>query len=226
MALIQVGPIVSDIRGSINGVTFGRNRAGIFARQRVVPVDPASPIQGVRRSQLAFLSGQWATVLSVAQRQGWNDLGTATIFQNSLGEDFNPSGFQLFMRVNMLKSVMGQPFKGTAPTQAVIGIGPLTLQHTTGVGIEVVAVDNPPTSDGDTMFQRSTNLSLGINFFKTPFQSLVVKPFEDFAALPVLIYPNSELVGLQAYFIRTRAMQDNGKSTNGVIHRLRTSDPL
>ncbi|KKK96097.1 hypothetical protein LCGC14_2666210, partial [marine sediment metagenome] len=25
MASIQVGPVVSDIRGSINGVTFGRN---------------------------------------------------------------------------------------------------------------------------------------------------------------------------------------------------------
>lgn len=226
MAIIQVGPVVSDIRGSINGVTFGRNRAGLFARQRVVPVDPNTPAQVTARAIMAALAIAWRNTLSPAQRSAWNALGTTTVFKNSLGEDFNPSGIMLFVRSGALQTRAGQTILADPPVQAVVQLGQITMVHTAGQGIEVTSVIGTEVTSGDAIAQKSTNLSQGISFFKGPFLQTLVWPVEDFAALPVLVVPNSALLVSRRYFIRVRVIQDDGSATAPSIFTVDTPDPL
>lgn len=226
MAIIEVGPIVSDIRGSINGVTFGRNPAGLFARQRVIPVNPNSPLQVLRRGQLAQTAIGWRNQLSQARRDAWNALASVTTFKNALGQDFNPSGIMLFIRSNVLRLIVGETPVLDPPVQATIQLGTLTVVHTTGAGIEITAIVGSEVANGDMFVLRSTDLSQGITFFNSPFFFQLAFPVVDLLSLPRLIVANADLIPDRRYFLRFRVIQNDGEVTASAIHTVVTSDPL
>lgn len=226
MAIIEVGPIVSDIRGSINGVTFGRNPAGLFARQRVAPVNPNSPLQVLRRGQLAQIAVGWRDDLSQARRDAWNALGSVTTFKNALGQDFNPSGIQLFIRTNVLRLIAVQSPVLDPPVQATIQLGTLTVEHVLGSGIEITAVVGSEVENGDMIVRRSTDLSQGILFFNSPFFFQLTFPVEDLDPPPRLIVANADLIPDRRYFLTFRVIQNTGEVTAAAIHTVVTSDPL
>ncbi len=226
MAIIAVGPVVSDIRGSINGVTFGRNRAGLFARQRVVPVDPNTPAQVFARAIMAAASIAWRNTLTPAQRTAWNLLGLTTVFKNALGQDFNPSGIMLYVRSVALAFRAGQIAVSDPPTEAVIQLGTLTFAYTALAGIEITSVVGTEVTNGEAIGQKSPDLSQGISFFKGPFAQTLVFPVEDFAAPPVLVIPIADLLPGRRYFMRMRVIQDDGSATAAQIHFVDTPTPL
>lgn len=226
MAIIEVGPIVSDIRGSINGVTFGRNPAGLFARQRVVPVNPNTPLQVRRRAELAQASIGWRNDLSQPQRDAWNALGSVTIFKNALGQDFNPSGIMLFIRSNVLRLIANQGPVDDPPVQATIQLGTLTVEHVLGSGIEITAVVGSEVANGDMIVSRSTDLSQGITFFNSPFFFQLTFGVEDLDPPPRLIVANADLIAARRYFLTFRVVQNSGEVTAAAIHTVVTSDPL
>jgi len=185
-----------------------------------------TPLQSARRSQLAQRAVNWRSFLTEAQRIAWNALGQATVFQNALGEDFNPSGIQLFVRTSMLRAIAGQGIIATAPVQAVIQLGTLTIVHVVASGIEITAQVGSEVTSGDAIVQISTSRSLGINFFKGPYSTALVFPVEDFALLPRLIRANADLLPARAFFFRIRVIQDTGEATAASLFRVVTSDPL
>lgn len=98
MALIRTSAIVGQIRNSVAGVTFTRCGAGAVVRSRVRPT--RNPTQNqVRTTAIhSIKSAFWRTGLSEANRIEWNTAALAVRWTNALGDDYTPSGFQLFMR--------------------------------------------------------------------------------------------------------------------------------
>lgn len=114
MALIKLGQIAADIRGSIGGTTFARNRAGAFARNRTKPINPSTVKQSDARSRFGGVSFAWAALTQV-QRDAWQAVAATITRLNRLGETYVPTGRQMFLEVNNNAALVGDPLLTTAP---------------------------------------------------------------------------------------------------------------
>lgn len=96
MAKIKFGQIISEARGKIAGMVFSKNGSGSFIRQKVTPINPSSLRQQQARSYLIAASKAWA-VLSETIHKQWNTVTTTFKKQNSIGDTYTVSGFNLFV---------------------------------------------------------------------------------------------------------------------------------
>lgn len=217
MALIKPSPLVNDIRGSVGGVTFGRNSAGMFARAKVTPVNPDSPRQIDIRAKFGIATIGWRSTLNQTQRDAWNLLGTTTFFKNALGDDYNPSGIQLFIRSSVLLQIAGETPVVTPPATAIVPVGEFTIAHLIATGIELTARPDPGLNIPFVIQSISGPLSKGISFFKGPFQIDNIFDSTDIAALPLLLKPSAELIILSRYFVRFRVVQADGAASTDAV---------
>lgn len=98
MAVIKTAPVVSSIRGSVGGVTFTRSRAGAVARARIKPCGSFTAPQMKQRAMHTQKIYAWRNRLSDANRLEWNTAAGTVRWINKIGEEYTPSGYQLFMR--------------------------------------------------------------------------------------------------------------------------------
>ena len=116
MALVMLGGGVTDIRGSIGGSPFSRCAGGNYARARMKPVNPHSPLQNARRANVAYLTKYWSATLTEQQRTDWRAYATATTWTNRLGQTIEINGLAAFLRVNSLLLLIGEAVIAAAPT--------------------------------------------------------------------------------------------------------------
>lgn len=105
MALVKYGGGIVQMSGSIAGNTFARNRYGNYVRSRTKPVNPQSPLQDSVRSAMAMLTQRWSATLTAAQRTAWNLYASNVAMKNKLGETINLSGFNHYIRSNMIMAI-------------------------------------------------------------------------------------------------------------------------
>ncbi|MBE3143226.1 MAG: hypothetical protein IMZ61_04780 [Planctomycetes bacterium] len=96
---MKFGAIVVDGRGKIGGHVASKNRAGSYLRTKVTPVNPNSTSQVVVRGILTTLAIAWRGLLA-AQRLQWNNAVSAYAKTDIFGDLRNPSGFNLFQKLN------------------------------------------------------------------------------------------------------------------------------
>lgn len=99
MAKIKLSMVVSDMRGKLNGSVFARNRGGLYVRTKVTPSNPQTGAQQLARNILGSLSQQWKT-LTDSQRLSWNNAVGNFQTTDVFGDIRNPSGLNLFVRLN------------------------------------------------------------------------------------------------------------------------------
>lgn len=102
MALVKYGAGIIQMLGSVGGTTFARNPCGNYARARTKPRDPMNPLQMVVRDCMANLTARWSTTLTPEQRTAWGDYAKGQVMTNRLGEACYHSGFNHFIRSNMI----------------------------------------------------------------------------------------------------------------------------
>ena len=71
MARIKLAPLVTDIAGSIGGVTFQRSRFGMIIRSKPLPIHSETSAQYRIRRLIASLQYSWQA-LTDAERLQWN----------------------------------------------------------------------------------------------------------------------------------------------------------
>ncbi len=99
MSRIKWGAIVVDGRGKLGGHVFTKTRSGATMRTKVTPVNPQSAAQASARSRLGGNSQFWAQ-LAEDERLSWNSLASETSKTNVFGDQYFPSGKNLFTSVN------------------------------------------------------------------------------------------------------------------------------
>ncbi len=115
MALVKFGGGITQMSGSIAGNTFARNRYGNYVRARTKPVNPRTALQTVVRASLAFLTTSWSQTLSAAQRTAWNLYASNVAMTNRLGESTFMTGFNHYIRSNMIRKQVGFPIIEEGP---------------------------------------------------------------------------------------------------------------
>ena len=121
MAIFTPGPLITDIRGSVGGVTFSANKAGMHAKSLAVPTDPLTPKQSIQRGYLSYMGALWRTLTSI-QQAAWDALAASPpeIDSNSLGEQYYLSGFGWFCRICVRRLRTGQSQVLTCPANAPV----------------------------------------------------------------------------------------------------------
>lgn len=119
MALFKAGGGIGAISGSIGSWVFARNKGGQYIRNRAIPVNPNTAFQVAVRAAMAYLVNRWANTLTGAQRTAWNLYASNVSMLNRLGEAIYLSGFNHYIRSNMIRKQIGQ---------AIIDAGPIIFE--------------------------------------------------------------------------------------------------
>jgi hypothetical protein len=159
-----VSQVYSEIRGSVNGVTYARNRFGLYARAKASPVQPRTPAQTERRAQLTVLSQRWRT-LDESLRAEWRALADELTRSDSLGLTYRLTGLQAYLQFNLWRALLGLAPQDNPPAQ-LAAPNPISI---TGVSFEAesntLAVDFSPTPyPGAIAFWATAPFSRGVNF--------------------------------------------------------------
>ena len=114
MALIQMGTIVTDIRGKIAGSVFSNTPAGPCMRNKVSPPKSRTATQSRQRAVMSFLANEWKR-LSNAQRLGWDNYALNFSWVNKLGNPFPGTGWNAYFLSNSNLLLAGNAILSDAP---------------------------------------------------------------------------------------------------------------
>lgn len=98
MAKIKFGAIVTDIRGSIDSVTYSKSKYGAYARKKVTPVNPNTALQAEVRSIFGAASSLFRS-LGTATIAAWNAVAAEYTRSNVFGDNLPLSGATLFTKM-------------------------------------------------------------------------------------------------------------------------------
>lgn len=136
MALVKLGALAQDVRGSLGGTVFSRNTYGAYARQKVSPVQPVTDHNGRSRSIFGSISQRWSMVLTAAQRAGWEAFAATHTFVNIFGDQIRLAGIAFYQAANRRVGEVGGSYIDTAPaTWNVADMGAVTVSAIAAGGV-------------------------------------------------------------------------------------------
>ena len=136
--------LLSDVRGSLNGATFSRTRAGNILRNRTQPVQPNTAFQAEQRSLMQQATDLFRA-LTPTEIDDWNGAIALSGFtmQNALGDTYTPSAKQVFTMAALNLS----RFNGVAtPADLSKFLANSNLPGVGVPGIELETTAGPPTA--------------------------------------------------------------------------------
>lgn len=156
MSKIKWGAIVVDGRGKLGGHVFTKTRSGATMRTKVTPVNPQTTAQAAARSRLGGMSQAWKA-LSEAQRLAWNALASETAKTNIFGDQYFPTGKNLFTGLNANKLLIGGLMMTNAP---VLDEVPTIVNATAAVAIATttltISIDASATPEDEELVIEAT----------------------------------------------------------------------
>jgi hypothetical protein len=167
-------PVYSQASRSIAGITYSHNRGGMYTRARAIPTNPNTPQQQAVKAIMAQVSARYITVLTAAQRIGWEEYNSNVPIIDSLGEPRNIGAIAHFNRCNVPRLQAGIAVLDDAPVVYDLGtFTPPTLAASTHPTLKVgfTNTDGWAIAVGGfllCLISRDNNTT--INFFKGPFQ--------------------------------------------------------
>ena len=168
MALIHLGPMASDVRGSMGGSVFSRNRSGIYIRRRVVPVNPQTGPQSEARNRISDLQALFRDVLTADQRAMWSALAAGSTAKNKVGLAITLTAQNMYIKVNTLKLRCGLGAMHVAPAPPVGCDAPeVTVLGDTG-GVKITACTPAIVTDECFYVQVGLAVNQTVQYYKGP----------------------------------------------------------
>lgn len=166
----------AQLSGSLAGITASRNRGGAYFRERAIPVQPNTSFQAVIKAIFGGLSTRWSATLTTIQRAAWDQYADGTPLIDVNGDEFIPTGLNMYIRGNTALSQNEQMIVDNGPTTLGLPtVAPLGVSSmSTATEIASVTFDNTdPWANEDEGFlfvYMSRPQKPSINFFKGPYQ--------------------------------------------------------
>lgn len=179
------GALVVDGRKKIGGQVASKNRGGAYMRNKVTPVNPQSPQQSVIRNRLASISQAWRALTQV-QRDAWNSAVANFARTDIFGNLKNPSGFNLYQRLNNNIITLGGSAISVPPQlQSIDQYSDLVLTYVSGVDALSLAFTAVEGDDTGYKLFATPPMSAGVSFVKSEYRLIQVN--EEAAASPLNI---------------------------------------
>ena len=158
MALIQMGAIVTKIRGKIQGTVFSGNIAGDTIRNKSIPRRSTTVTRSRVNNRWKFLSQRWLQ-LSVAEKAEWVTYAANFTFYNKLGSPVAARSNLVFNVTNLYQLMASDTIIVNAPSFAT----PDNVTYDGGV----LSVSPPSAEFNWTAQDVDTYIQV---FFSPPFQ--------------------------------------------------------
>lgn len=175
MAKVKFSALVSDMRGKLNGSVFAANRGGSYLRNKVTPTNPNTSYQAAVRNRLTQFAQSFRT-LTAAQITAWNAAVSQWARTNVFGDLKNPTGLQLYIRLNSNIQNAGGTAIDEPPLAA--GVDPvesvsIAVSATAGTFVPTITPD-PVPADHALIIEATEGLSAGISNANNKFRQILV----------------------------------------------------
>lgn len=170
----KFGAIVVAGSGKLGGHVASRNRHGAYFRTKVTPVNPDTTFQAAARNRLTLWSQEWRG-LSVIQRDAWNAAVQDYAKTDVFGDLKNPSGFNLYQRLNNNLQIVGGVALTLPPLPSeVYAAGTMSVvADVSDQSIDVTYTPVIPAGQAVKVF-ATPGMSPGVNFVKSEYRLLEV----------------------------------------------------
>lgn len=172
----KFGSIIVAGSGKIGGHVASRNRGGSYLRTKVTPVNPQTTAQSTVRNRLAGLSQAWRG-LTASQRSAWNaavgDFAKTDIF----GDLKNPSGFNLFQRLNNNLLAVGASQINSPPAAAAVdAFTSFSLAAEDATAAESLTLTFAPAIESDHKVKvfATAPISAGVSFVSSEYRLIEI----------------------------------------------------
>jgi len=160
-----------DGRGKIGGHVASRNRSGAYVRTKVTPVNPNTVAQSAARNILSTFSQAWSGLtqqIIAAWNSAVSDYATTDVF----GDLHNPTGKNLYTRLNANLASVGVAAIGTPPLPAAVPAATITA-----VTIDITTPSYEAAFSGDDasvnyQVWATPGLSPGISFVSSEYRQI------------------------------------------------------
>lgn len=181
MARIKTTALASEVKGKYQGTVFSSNRGGAYMRNNKTGQKNTNPNSSKRKSNLSFLAQQWKGLSAEAQN-AWNEAVSSYPTQNIFGDSRNPTGYELFMRLNATQLNFGYP------TIAL----PLAPRAFNDVGtVQVLGTDRMQFVPRSVIDFKAIPSKLGTVYFEVSSTDLQHQPFEGSTFNVFFKYPEN-----------------------------------
>lgn len=98
--LVKLGPLVTEVAGSMGGMTMQRSPNGTVARTKPLPIRRQGTYSADARQRLASLNMTWRT-LTILERSDWDTFAGTVSWYNRFGDPVTGTGYMAFLKCNM-----------------------------------------------------------------------------------------------------------------------------
>jgi len=170
---MKFGALVVAGSGKIGGHVASKNRGGAYLRTKTTPSNPNTSYQAGARSLLASLASQWRE-LTEAQRLAWNGAVAQFATTDIFGDIKNPSGINLFVKLNANLANSGQAQLTSPPEKIEVPTGALTgAEFVIADSTLTIASENGLTTDNICRLQSSGPVSQGVTNVKSKMRTIM-----------------------------------------------------
>jgi hypothetical protein len=125
--LVKLGALVSEVAGSIGGMTMQRSPNGTVARSKPLPIRRQGKYSATARQRLATLNLTWGT-LTPTEKGDWDTFAGTVSWYNRFGDPITGTGYMAFLKCNASSHVSAaensqQPLQLTPPL-STLGVLP------------------------------------------------------------------------------------------------------
>lgn len=218
----KFGSIIVAGSGKIGGHVAAKNRAGSYLRTKVTPVNPQTTFQSAVRNRLTSISQAWRG-LTAAQRTAWNSAVSDYAKTDIFGDLRNPSGFNLFQRLNNNLLNVGEAQISTPPIPgAVDAFTSFTMTHAVGVPAVTLTFAGAIAADMKVKVFATAPQSAGKSFVKSEYRQIAVLDNAD--ASPYVAtadytakFGNTGAIGQKIYVKMVQVNTDTGQEGTPIV---------
>jgi hypothetical protein len=106
MARLKTSGLISDISGSISGMTFQHSVSGLIVRKKPIPLKIDSDSQHSQRGSMSYLQSQWLA-MSEIDRNKWKYFLSWSNQSQKHNQHLLISGYQLFLKYQSARLLAG-----------------------------------------------------------------------------------------------------------------------
>lgn len=121
---VKFGSLIVNGSGSVGGHVISTNRGGAFMRTKVTPVNPNTSYQTRAKARFGSIVTRWKG-LTDAQRLTWTNAVPSWKSTDIFGDIVNPSGANLYTKINTNLNSIIQPLLDEAPDKIVLPFSPI-----------------------------------------------------------------------------------------------------
>jgi len=145
MARLKTSGLISDIAGSVSGMTFQQSAAGLILRKKPIPLKIDSDSQHVQRNRISFLQSQWLQ-MSEVDRYKWKYFLSWSNQSQKHNQHLLLSGYQLYLKYQTARLLAGYSLLTDFTFEPLYGSPSFSSISVSGSTLYLVLIASPDSN--------------------------------------------------------------------------------